>query len=76
MITGWVDEGRALDVVYTDFNKVFDTISHDILVMKLRKCGTNEWTVRWIENWLTSRTQMAVISGTESDWRPLTTGVP
>ena len=46
VITGWVDGGRAVDAVYLDFNKAFDTISHRILVMKLRKCGIDEWTVR------------------------------
>ncbi|GAB0195344.1 mitochondrial enolase superfamily member 1 [Grus japonensis] len=38
-MTSWVDEGRAVDVVYLDFSKAFDTISHNILVSKLRKCG-------------------------------------
>jgi len=51
-VTGWVDEGRAVDVVYFDSSKSFDTVSHNILLGKLRKCGLDEWTVRWIENWL------------------------
>ena len=33
--TGWVDEGRAVDVVYLYFSKVFGTVSHDILLGKL-----------------------------------------
>jgi len=49
-VTGWVDEGRAVDVIYLDFSKAFDTVSHNILPGKLRKCGLDEWTVRWIEN--------------------------
>jgi len=32
--------------------------------------------MRWIENWLNSRTQGTVISGAESSWRLLTSGVP
>jgi len=39
-----------VDVGHLDFRKAFDTASHNILVVKLRKCGIDEWTVRWIEN--------------------------
>ena len=35
--SGCVDEGRAVDVVYLDFSKVFDTASHNILLGKLRE---------------------------------------
>ncbi|KAJ7419082.1 RNA-directed DNA polymerase from mobile element jockey-like protein [Willisornis vidua] len=36
--TGWIDEGTAVDVVYQDFSMAYDTVSHDILIGKLRKC--------------------------------------
>ena len=41
---------------------------------KLRKCGLDEWSVKWIENWLNGRTQRVVISGAESSWRLVTQG--
>jgi len=65
-----------VDVVYLDFRKVFDTVSHNILLGKLRKCGLDEWTARWIEKWLNGRAQRVVISSAESSWRPVTSGVP
>ncbi|GAB0208703.1 mitochondrial enolase superfamily member 1 [Grus japonensis] len=43
---------------------------------KLRKCGLDEWTVRWVENWLNGRAQRVVISDAESSWRPVASGVP
>lgn len=36
----WVDVGGGVDVVCPDFSKAFDTFSYNILVMKVRKCGT------------------------------------
>jgi len=75
-MTGWVDEGRAVDVVHLDFSKAFNIVCRNILLGKLRKCGLDEWSVRWIENWLNGRTQRIVISGTESSWRLVTSGVP
>ncbi|PKU42126.1 rna-directed dna polymerase from mobile element jockey-like [Limosa lapponica baueri] len=75
-MTGWIDERRAVHVVYLDFSKAFNTVSHSILIGKLRKYGLDEWTVRWIENRLKDRVQRVMISGTESSWRSITSGVP
>ncbi|XP_064901183.1 uncharacterized protein LOC135577216 [Columba livia] len=70
------DEERAVDVVYLDFSKAFDTVSHNILIGKVKKCRLDEWTVRWIENWLDGRDQRVVINGAESSCRPVASGVP
>ena len=75
-ITGWMGGRRAVDVVYIDFSKAFGTIFHNILVMKLRKCGIDEWTLKWIDNWLSGRAQRVVISSADVGWRPVTSSVP
>ena len=65
-----------MDAVYLDLSNAFDTVSHNILLGKLRKYGLDEWSVKWIEDWLNGRTQMVVISRAESSWRPVTGSVP
>ncbi|CAM5090430.1 unnamed protein product [Eretmochelys imbricata] len=75
-ITGSVDEGKAVDVLFLDFSKAFDTVSHSILASKLKKYGLDEWTIRWIESWLDCRAQRVVINGSMSSWQPVSSGVP
>ncbi|CAM4532086.1 unnamed protein product, partial [Caretta caretta] len=75
-ITGSVDDGKAVDVLFLDFSKAFDTVSHSILASKLKKYGLDEWTIRWIESWLGCRAQRVVINGSMSSWQPVSSGVP
>ncbi|CAM4544601.1 unnamed protein product [Caretta caretta] len=75
-ITGSVDEGKAVDMLFLDFSKAFDTVSHSILASKLKKYGLDEWTIRWIESWLDCRAQRVVINGSMSRWQPVSSGVP
>ena len=51
-MTHLVNEGKAVDVVYMDFSKAFDTISHSILLEKLTAHGLDGCTIHWIKNWL------------------------
>ncbi|CAM5115619.1 unnamed protein product [Eretmochelys imbricata] len=75
-ITGSVDEGKAVDVLYLDFSKAFDTVSHSNFVSKLKKYGLDEWTIRCIESWLDCRAQWVVINGSMSSWQPVSSRVP
>ncbi|CAM5165031.1 unnamed protein product [Natator depressus] len=75
-ITGSVDEGKAVDMLFLDFSKASDTVSHSILASKLKKYGLDEWTVRWIESWLDCQAQRVVINGSMSSWQPVSSGVP
>ncbi|CAM4533296.1 unnamed protein product [Lepidochelys kempii] len=75
-ITGSVDEGKAVDVLFLDFSKAFDMVSHSILASKLKKYRLDEWTIRWIESWLDCRAQRVAINGSMSSWQPVSSGVP
>jgi len=38
-------QGEAVRIVYLDFSKAFDTLSHSIFTQKLMKYGLDEQTV-------------------------------
>ncbi|KAK4831995.1 hypothetical protein QYF61_020378 [Mycteria americana] len=59
-VTRLVDEGKAVDVVYLDFRKAFDTVSHSILLEKLAAHGLHGCTLRWVKNWLDGQAQRVV----------------
>ncbi|KAK4812311.1 hypothetical protein QYF61_017088 [Mycteria americana] len=75
-VTRLVDEGKAVDVVYLDFSKAFDTVSHSILLEKLAAHGLDGCTLRWVKNWLDGRAQRVVGNEVYSSWRTVTSGVP
>ncbi|KAK4807503.1 hypothetical protein QYF61_023726 [Mycteria americana] len=75
-VTPLVDEGKAVDVVYLELRKAFDTISHSILLEKLAAHGLDGCTLCWVKNWLDDRAQRVVVNGVKSRWWPVTGDVP
>jgi len=58
---------KAMDVVYLDFSKAFDTFSHSILE-KLAARGSDGCALRWVKNQLEGWAQRVVVNGVESSW--------
>ncbi|KAK4822159.1 hypothetical protein QYF61_010420 [Mycteria americana] len=75
-VTRLVDEGKAVDVVYLDFSKAFDTVAHSILLEKLAAHGLDGCTLHWVKNWLDGRAQRVVVNGVYSSWQLGTSGDP
>ena len=71
-----IDEGKPVDVVYLDFQKAFDKVPHERLIIKLEALGIGGNVIKWIREWLRGRTQRVIINGEESKWIRVTSGVP
>ena len=52
-----VDSGQVVGVLFIDFRKAFDTVSHPILIKKLSACGISGNFLEYLKNYLTDRKQ-------------------
>ena len=65
-----------VDVIYLDFKKAFDSVSHSKLLEKLWVFGITGGVWRWIRAYLMGRVQFVSINGATSDILPVSSGVP
>ena len=75
-VTGWLDEGDSVDVLYLDFSKAFDKVNHQMLLAKLKAAGVEGKLLAWLEDWLLGRRQRVVVNGEKSEWAMVVSGVP
>ena len=67
---------QGTDIIYTDFQKAFDSVQHNRLLFKLSKYGFADDLLRWIDHFLTGRRQRVLLNGSPSEWKHVISGVP
>ena len=72
-----LNSNNLIDVIYLDFAKAFNTVNHDIILLKLK----NEYNIdglmlKFIKEYLQERKQRVAVNGTLSDIRAVKSGVP
>lgn len=74
--TSCLDKGGQIDIVYTDFEKAFDKVSHKLLLSKMLSYGISKELIIWIEAFLCHRTQRVKINNAFSSSKPVLSGIP
>ena len=76
-LDGAVNRGhKQTDLIIMDFAKAFDKVPHRRLLHKLEYYGIRGSTHKWINSWLSGRTQQVVLDGQASGPVPVLSVVP
>ena len=70
-----LDSGKEADMIYLDFSKAFDSVSHRNLLLKLEQHGVSGSLLSWFSDYLNERRQRVVVEGVAS-FLTVTSGVP
>nr|XP_012557654.2 uncharacterized protein LOC105844971 [Hydra vulgaris] len=76
LITQAYEEDISVDVLFLDFKKAFDSVSHTKLLKKLFRLVFVSSLLNWCKSFLSDRTQRVVIGEYISSWKMVTSGVP
>ena len=75
-VTEALDHSEAVDAIYLDFSKAFDTIPHSRLLYKLWRIGITGPLWLWFKDYLSNRHHYVEINGTKSNLLPVLSGIP
>ena len=71
-----LDDRQQIDVLYLDYSKAFDSVSHRRLIGKLHSSGIRGSLLKWLKSYVSGRRHKTVIDGEASSWLPVKSGVP
>ena len=62
--------------VFLDLRKAFDLVNHEILIKKLRQYLPNPLSISLLQSYLSNRTQLVSLNGSNSNYKNIPCGVP
>lgn len=65
-----------MDCVFLDFKKAFDSVSHELILLKLSSLNIPVNVLLWLKDYFTERKQCVVVNGKNSTYVDVTSGVP
>lgn len=71
-----VNQGRMCGLVLLDLQKAFDTVNHNILLLKMKALGLDSSAIKWLGSYLSGRDQRVDVGGVLSEAMPVSCGVP
>lgn len=71
-----INRREQIDLIFLDFAKAFDKVSHPKLLLKVNEIFRNSNITQWFISYLHSRTQYVEINKIKSKSRPVISGVP
>ena len=69
-------KGEHTIAIFLDVQKAFDTVSHEILIEKLKYYGIQKLELKWFVSYLSDRPQMVEIDDPKSEYKTIRAGVP
>ena len=69
-----LEDGKAFDLIYTEFSKAFDSVPPARLINKLKAMGITGDVLGWIKSFLTNRKQKVAVEGKLSSWTDVKSG--
>ena len=67
---------KCVDIIYIDFAKAFDVVSHEKLLFKLKSYGISNKIIKWFYNFLSNRSQITRVENSFSNSSIVKSGVP
>ena len=71
-----LSHGLPIDIIYLDYEKAFDKVPHERLILQLNRYGITGNILNWIRDYLANRTQKVRVNGHYSISSPVRSGVP